>query len=101
MFKLAQFIVRHKVAAVAVIAVGVFVMTPSEDEAAEQSSNPWAAQSAPVQYASASEEDSFVSNMVDGAVEYLDEAGMNPVAAADEHVGRLDNAATSFSKANK
>lgn len=101
MFRVAQFVVRHKVGAVAVIALGVFIMTPNkgEEAAAQRSNSPWSAQAAAAP-ASSSEDAGFVTQMVDGAVAYLDENDMNPLDQADEAVGRLDNTAAAYGAVN-
>lgn len=101
MFRIAQFVVRHKVGAVAICALGVFFMTPNKgEEAASQSGNsPWSAQSAPSATVNA-EESGFVGQMVDGAVAYLDEHDINPLDKADETVGRLDQTASAYGAVN-
>ena len=100
MFAFARFVVRHKVGAAALVALGVFVMMPSEDEAAaEQSASPWSAQAATVQVAQA-QESSFVGEVVDGTVAYLDEAGLNPLSASSESADRLNGTAGAVAKVN-
>lgn len=99
MFSFARYVVRHKVGAVAICALGVFFLTPNHDEQPEQSSNPWSAQAAPTQIAQA-EESSFVDGIVTEAVSYLDEAGLNPMEETDAAVGRLDDTASAFGKVN-
>ncbi len=99
MFRFAQFIVRHKVGAVAVLALGVFVMMPNEGEQEEKSNNPWAQASAPSQTVQA-EEPGFVGQIVDEAVAYLDENDLNPIDRADEAVGRLDDTAAAYGDVN-
>lgn len=99
MFKVAQYIVRHKVGATAVLALGVFFMMPNQDEEVETSNNPWAVQSAPSQRVQA-EEQGFVDQIMDEAVAYLDENDMNPLEQADEAVGRLDETAAAYSQVN-
>ncbi len=101
MFRVAQYIVRHKVGATAVLALGVFFLMPNKNEQAEQqSSSPWAAQSAPSQTVQA-EEAGFVDKMVDGAVAYLDENDINPLDQADEAVGRFDDTASAYGNVNQ
>ena len=99
MFRFAQYVVRHKVGAVALVALGVFVMMPNKSEEVEQSSSPWAAQSAPSQTVQA-EEPGFVGQIVDEAVAYLDENDLNPIDRADEAVGRLDDTASAYGDVN-
>lgn len=99
MFSFARYIVRHKVGATAVCALGVFFLTPDHDEQPEQSANPWSAQAAPAQVAQV-EETSFVDDLVTEASSYLDEVGINPVSDADEAVGRLDDTASAFNRVN-
>ncbi len=92
---------RHKVGAFALIALGVFFLTPEKDDQPQQSSNPWATQSAESVQVAAVDDTSFVDDLVSEAGDYLDEAGINPVAAADETVGRFDNTASAYSSANR
>lgn len=100
MFTLARYVVRHKVGAVAIIALGVFFLMPSGDEEPVQSSNPWAANQAPAPQFASVEEDGFLDDIVNEAVGYLDEAGMNPMADADAAVNRLDDTAAAYSRVN-
>ncbi len=99
MFGIARYVVRHKVGAVAIVALGVFFLSPSKGEEVEVSNNPWAAQQAPVQVAAA-DEGGFVDDLMDEAVGYLDEAGINPLDKADEAVGRFDDTAAAYSQVN-
>ncbi len=105
MFTVARFIVQHKVGAVAIMAIGVFFLTPSGDEEAEKSSNPWSAQAqasaSSNRVVMSSDEGGFIDDMVDEAASMLDEAGLNPVAKADETVGQFESAADSLGDANK
>ena len=97
MFAFARFIIRHKVGATAVVALGVFFMTPGEEAEVSRSDNPWALE--PSQMA-ASTEPGMIDGVLDSTVAYLDESGMNPIAASDETVGRLEDTATAMGAAN-
>ncbi len=99
MFGVARFVVRHKVGVVAVLAIGAFFLTPDQQDEPVQSSNPWSVQDAPVQVAQV-DEVSFVDDIVDEAVTYLDDAGLNPVEKADEAVGRFDDTASAYNRVN-
>lgn len=102
MFAFARSIVRHKVGAVAVLALGVFFLAPGDDDSEEKSNSPWG-QDALTQVAEA-EESGFlggaIDSAIDGAVEYLDEAGLNPVDMADDSTSNWDGAADAFENAN-
>ena len=74
-------------------------MTPAQHEEAEQSNSPWAAQQAPTNIVQA-DEASFIDDMYTQAVGYLDEAGINPMADAEEAVGRFDDTAGAMTRAN-
>lgn len=102
MFVIARALVRHKVGVVAVLALGVFFLMPSNDEALVEDNSPWG-NDAPAQVAQA-EESGFlggaIDSAIDGAVEYLDEAGLNPVEMAEDSAGNWDGAADAFENAN-
>lgn len=102
MFGIARWVVRHKVGATAVVALGVFFLSPGqEDEQPQQSNSPWAQQAAPSNRVMASnEETGFIDDMMDEAVAYLDETGMNPMEKADETVGRFDDTAAAYERVN-
>lgn len=91
MFAPARFVVRHKVGATAIL------------EDAQQSSSPWALNAAPSQ-ASTTQDAGLIDGVVDTAVStavtYLDEAGMNPMAEAEETVDRFDQTAAAMGEAN-
>lgn len=103
MFAFARYIIRHKVGATAVVALAVFYMTPSAQDEAPQSNNPWAASAAPSAAVQA-EEPGLIGGMVDGAVDtavaYLDENDLNPVERADETVESFESSATALGDAN-
>ena len=96
MFGIARWVVRHKVGATAIFALGIFFLSSGE-EPEPVATNPWGVQ--PAQAAS-TEEPGVVDAAIDGAVDYLDEAGLNPVSQADESVQRLDDTATAFQQVN-
>lgn len=103
MFALARFVVRHKVGVTALLALGLFYMVPSEGEDAQQSNSPWALNAAPAQASTTQDAgliDGVVDTAVDTAVTYLDEAGMNPMAEAEETVDRFDQTAAAMGEAN-
>ena len=97
MFRLARFIVQHKVGAVAVIALGVVFFAPERGEQ-EGPANPWSAPAQPT-YVEA-EEPGFIDQLVTEADTMLAESGMDPREATEESVGRFDDTAGSFSKVN-
>jgi hypothetical protein len=99
MFAFARYIIRHKVGATAVVALGVFFMTPGQGEEAPKSNNPWALDAAPAA-ASAAGEPGMIDGMIDSTVAFLDENGVNPLSAGDETVGRLEDTASAMGDAN-
>ncbi|GAA0285597.1 hypothetical protein GCM10009127_29160 [Alteraurantiacibacter aestuarii] len=100
MFSFARYIVRHKVGAVAVCAIAVFVMTPNGEEEQEQSNSPWSVQQSSVQVAQA-DESSFVDDIVSEASGYLEEAGIgNPLEEADAAVNRFEDTAAAMNQVN-
>jgi hypothetical protein len=97
MFRIARFIVQHKVGAVAVIALGVVFFAPERGEQAD-ASNPW---SAPAQQSfAAAEEPGMLDQIVDKADTMLAESGMDPRETAEETVGRFDDTASRYESAN-
>jgi len=99
MFGFAKFIVNHKIAAVAVIAAGVFFMTPGKDEQAANEHNPWASPPAGAHVA-ASAEPGILDTVIDKADTMLAESGYDPRDQAETAVGRFDDTATKYSEAN-
>lgn len=100
MFALARGIIRHKVGAVAVVCIAVFLFATDQKQDEERANNPWAAQAVAARSAPA-EEAGFVDSAVDAGMAYLDEAGMNPVTHGEETVQRLDNTAGAVADANR
>lgn len=103
MFVIARALVRHKVGAVAVLALGVFFFLPSGEDAADaQASGPWKADASAAD--AQAEEPSFIvgafDSAIDGAVEYLDDTGLNPVEMTEKSSGNWDGAADAFESAN-
>jgi hypothetical protein len=100
MFGIARYILRHKVGATAVVALAVVFMSPSKQDEAPRSNNPWATQST----ATVAEEPGLIGGVVDGVVDttvaYLDEHDLNPVERADETVDSFENTAAAMSDAN-
>jgi len=88
---------RHKVGVVAVVCTAVFFYSTDKDEQ-PQSNNPWAAQA--VAARAQADEPSYIDSAVDAGMEYLDEAGMNPVTHGEETVQRIDGAAAAMGDAN-
>jgi hypothetical protein len=95
MFRIARGLMRHKVGSVAVIAFAVVMFTRSEEKPYAPSS-PWAAD-APVQVAQA-QDDSMVDKAVDGVTSYLDEKGLNPLSAKQEHADSWTSATSAFDR---
>jgi hypothetical protein len=99
MFGVARFILRHKVGAAAVIALGVFALTPSKQDQQPQSANPWATQGPAVE-----EEPGLIGGVVDTVVDttvtYLDENDLNPIERSDETVASFENTAAAMGDAN-
>ena len=100
MFSLARMIVRNKVGAAAVLAIGVFILTPGEQEP-EGPSNPWAKRETPAVTVAQQDEGGFIDDIMTEATEFLDETGMNPVEKADETVKAFDDTASAYSRANR
>lgn len=103
MFAIARFVVRHKVGVTAIVALGVFYMVPSEGEEAQTSNSPWALNAAPAQAGSSESTgmlDGLVDTVVDTAVTYLDEAGMNPMTEAEATTERFEQTAAAMGEAN-
>ena len=103
MFAIARYVFRHKIGATAIVALGVFFMMPGDDQAERDgAANPWSAKAAPTQFVQGSqvEETSFVGEVFDGAVAYLDEAGMNPLASSKESAGNLEMTAGAVAGVN-
>lgn len=93
---------RHKVSVVAVLSLGVFALMPREDDAQAANNSPWS-KNAPVQMAQA-EEPAFLGDVfdsaVDDAVDYLDDAGLNPVDMTEDSVGNWGGASDAFESAD-
>ena len=103
MFAIARFVVRHKIGATAILALGVFYMVPSKSDESQQSNSPWALNAAPAQAGSSEATgmlDGMVDTAVDTAVSYLDEAGMNPMTEAEATTERFDQTAAAMGEAN-
>ena len=100
MYRFAQYVVRHKVGATAVFALGVFFMLPDNDEQNESANNPWASQPAATQVAS-NDEPGFMSDLMDEATSFLDENDINPMDHAEDAVGRFDQTASAYTEVNE
>lgn len=99
MFRIAQIVVRNKIAVLALAGIDAFFLMPNEDEPAAQSSNPWVKQAAPAAMASANKP-GFVDTMVTCATDYLDEHDLNPLEQADESVNGFESNAAVLDTAN-
>ena len=99
MFGIARTIIRHKVGAIAIVAIGAFFLMPNGEEE-QVSTNPWSAQAQTSAVASA-EESGLVDDLITEAGDFLDENGISTSAVSDQTVGRMDGAAEAYEGANK
>lgn len=96
MFSAARFLVRHKVAAIAVIGLGMFALSPKAEEDAPRS--PWAIQSQP--QGSAGEEPGLLDDLAAEAEVALAASGVAEMVGADASLERMEGAAGAYENAN-
>lgn len=101
MFTIARYVVRNKVGAVAVVALGVFFLSNSGQEEEQQPSSPWSKQAEVTTVAAAEDEGGFISDIMAEADTLVADSGLDPREKAGDAVGRLDGAASAFGDANK
>ena len=101
MFAIARWIVRHKVGTVAIVALGVVMLSPNENEAEKTSTNPWSTEAQAHSQVAAADDMDFLGKLKSEAADLAEQAGFGEVAGeATQTAARFEQAADVMSKAN-